>query len=96
MEAYESELATYKQLDQEMQQETDHIKKELLMIEFAKLKRPTRPASIDQKIKRLQSDIRALQQKDSQTHQKALKAAERPNLTFSGSYERLLISGKSI
>jgi len=94
MEAYEFELADYNELEQAMQQETDHIKKELLMIEFSKLKRPTPPASINQKINRLQSDIRALQQKDTQDYQKALKAAERPSLTFSGSYERLLINGK--
>ncbi len=93
-EAFYSELDNYNRLEQEMQQETDHIKKELLMIEFSKLKRPTPPASIDQKMNRLQGDIRALQQKDAQNYQKALKAAEREPLTLSGSYERLLINGK--
>ena len=95
-EAFYSELAEYNQLEQEMQQEADHIKKELLMIEFAKLKRPTPPAAIDQKISRLQSDIRALTQKDAQAYQKALTAAERPPLALSGTFEELLINGKSL
>ncbi len=93
---YERALDQYLSIQTQMQQETDHIKKELLMIELSKMKRPTPPASIDQKINRLKSDIRALQQSDAQTYQKALKAAEQAPLSFSGSYERLLINGKGV
>ena len=93
---YQSKLAEYVTAERQMQQEHDHITKELLMIEFAKLKRPTPPVSIDQKISRLQSDIRALQQKDAQTYQKAVRGGYREPLTLSGSYERLLINGKSL
>ena len=96
MEAYNAELDNYLSQEQQMQQETDHITKELLMIEFAKLKRPTPPSPIDQKISRLQSDIRALRQKDAQTYQKALRRAQREPLTLSGSYERLIINGKAL
>jgi hypothetical protein len=66
------------------------------MISFAKLKRPTPPPSIEQKIRRLQSDIRALQQKDAQTYDKAVRDGYKEPLTLSGSYERLLINGKSL
>ena len=96
LESYNDERDNYLSMEEQIKQEHNHITKELLMIEFSKLKRPTPPAPIDQKINRLQSDIRALQQKDTQDYQKALKAAERPELSFSGSYERLLINGKSL
>lgn len=96
LETYHSELANYNQKEEQMQSETDHIAKELLMIDFAKLKRPTPPTPIDYKISRLQGDIRALRQKDAQSYQKALRGAHREPLTLSGSYERLLINGKSI
>jgi len=96
LEAYNSELQEYLNKEQQIQKEHNHITKELLMIEFAKLKRPTPPKSIEQKISRLQSDIRALTQKDAQAYQKALTAAERPPLTLSGTYEELLINGKSL
>ena len=66
------------------------------MIEFAKLRRPTPPKSIEQKISRLQSEIRALHQKDAQTYDKAVRDGYREPLTLSGSYERLLINGKSL
>ncbi len=95
-EDYKSALAMYHQAEKQMQSTTDHIKKELLMMEFSKMKRPTPPDPIDQKIQRLQSDIRALQTQDQQQYQKALKDAEQAPLTFSGSYERLLINGKGV
>ena len=96
LEAYRDELNNYLTKELQIQQEHDHITKELLMIEFAELKRPTPPKSIDQKISRLQSDIRALQQKDAQTYDKAVRDSYREPLTLSGSYERLLINGKSL
>ena len=94
--AYTAELNNYLSKEQQLQEEQNHITKELLMIEFAKLKRPTPPASIEQKISRLQSDIRALQQKDAQSYDKAVRDSYREPLTLSGSYERLLINGKSL
>ena len=93
---YDAQLAEYDYAEQQMQQEQDHIRKELLMIEFATLKRPKAPASIDQQISRLQNDIRALKEKDAQTYQKAIAAAQRPDLTFSGTYEELLYNRKSL
>ena len=96
LEAYRAELNNYLNKEEQIQQEHDHITKELLMISFAKLKRPTPPKSIDQKISRLQSDIRALRQKDAHNYQTALNSAKRVPLTLSGSYERLLINGKSL
>ena len=94
--AYTAELNSYLTKEQQLQQEQNHITKELLMIEFAKLKRPTPPQSIEQKISRLQSDIRALRQKDSQTYQRAVRSAQREPLALSGSYERLIINGKAL
>jgi len=49
LEAYRAELNNYLTKEEQLQQEHDHITKELLMIEFAKLKRPTPPKSIEQK-----------------------------------------------
>lgn len=93
---YLNALDEYLMAERQMQQETDHVTKELLMIAFAKRQRPAPPTSREQKISRLQSDIRALRQRDAQMYQKALRGAQRAPLALSGSYERLLINGKSL
>ncbi len=56
-----------------MEKETDDLKKELLIIRLAKMKAPTLPKASTDKIKRLQSDIRQLQQSDD--HQYTAAAA---------------------
>jgi len=93
---YQQKLQEYQATKQEMESATDEIKKELLMIRFAKMKAPTPPKENTDKIKRLQSDIRQLQQSDDENYRTAVDAAKQAPLTFSGAYERLLINGKDI
>lgn len=93
---YDAALAVYNRTQTEMDQATDHIKKELLMIQFSKMKAPTPPDPIDQQIAALQAQIREYRKIDQQKHQKAAMDAVEAPLTFSGSYERLLINGKNL
>jgi len=93
---YTQKLQEYQDTKNQIETETDEIKKELLMIRFAKMKAPTPPKENTDKIKRLQSDIRQLQQSDDENYRTAVEAAKQAPLTFSGAYERLLINGKDI
>ena len=93
---YQSKLNHFISVEKQIDQEKDEIKKELLMIEFSNMKHPTPPDPIDQKISRIEADIRELQANDRQKHKNALRDAQTAPLTFSGSYEKLQINGKDL
>jgi len=93
---YNQALHDYKQVKDAMATEQDEIKKELLMIQFSKMKTPTPPQSNQDKIKKLESEIQQLKTEDQQKYAAALKGAEELPLTFSGSFTRLLINDKNI
>jgi inner membrane protein len=93
---YRTELNQYHYVKKQIEDETDLIKKELIMIEFNKMKAPTPPDPIEQKINTLQAQIRELHKEDQQKHEKAAKDAQTQPLSFSGSFEKLLINGKNI
>jgi len=93
---YNTALSAYENSRLQADQEQDEIKKEILMIQFSEMKAPTPPNPIDGKIAALQAQIREYRKIDQQKHDKALRDAVVVPLTFSGSYERLLIDGKNI
>jgi len=93
MADYRQQLNQYEDLKHRMEQATDHIRKELLMIEYQKAKAPTLPKSIDDKIRQLQSDIEQLNQADGNQYREQLKAAEKGPLLLSGHYVELVIEG---
>jgi len=93
MAEYRQQLLQYEDLKRRMEQATDHIQKELLMIEYQKAKAPTPPKSIDDKIRQLYSDIEQLTQADGNNYRERLKAAEHGPLLLSGHYVELVIEG---
>lgn len=90
-QTYQSELNHYNSIKAAAEQATDHIEKELLMMEFAKMKLPMVPTNVSAKVAALEADIKALQRTDYNKYATALKAAEVAPLLFSGSYEALSI-----
>lgn len=90
-QTYQSNLNHYNSIKAAAEQATDHIEKELLMMQFAKMKLPKDPASASAKVSALKAEIKALQQTDYNKYATALKAAEVAPLLFSGSYEALSI-----
>jgi len=93
---YEREKREYETLKEAMANELDEIQKELLMIQFSKAKSPTPPIDSQDKISRLESEIRQLKSEDQIKHRQATKNAEVKPLTFSGSYTRLIINGHNV
>ena len=61
---YRKQLRQYEELKLRMEQATDHIRKELLMIEYQKAKVPNLPKTTDDKVRQLYSDIEQLKQAD--------------------------------
>jgi len=53
MADYGQQLGQYEDLKLRMEQVSDHIQKELLMIEYSQAKVPTLPKSIDDKVRQL-------------------------------------------
>jgi len=93
MADYRQQLNQYKDLKHRMEQATDHIRKELLMIEYSRAKAPILPKSIDDKVRQFQSDIEQLKQADGNQYREQLKAAEHGPLLLSGHYVELVIEG---
>jgi len=93
MAEYRQQLGQYEDLKLRMEQATDHIQKELLMIEYSQAKAPTLPKSIDDKVRQLQSDMEQLKQADGNKYREQLKAAEHGPLLLSGHYVELVIEG---
>lgn len=93
---YNRALKEYNQVKDAMATEQDEIQKELLMIQFSKMKPPTPPGSNQDKISKLESEIQQQKIEDHQKYNQALKEAEDLPLTFSGSFTRLLINDKDI
>lgn len=92
---YQTELNHYNSIKAATEQATNHIEKELLMLELAKLKLPKMPTDLSAKVASLEADIRALQLDDQNKYATALKAAQVEPLLFSGSYEVLTIKNVS-
>ena len=91
---YTTALKAYQEKQQAISTETEEVKKELLMIEFTKMKLPTRPSGQQDKIDRLRMEIKALRDGDEMKYLEEVKDAEVEPLELSGSYERILINGK--
>ena len=89
--SYRQQLQSYDQAAQAMDEERDPVKKEIMMIQFNQMKAPTPPNAIEDKIKRLETEIIKIKAVDSKKHQKALREAETKPLSFSGSYQKLKI-----
>ena len=70
---------------------TDRIEKELLMIQFAQMKVPKPPKDIANSVATMQAEIRALKQADYLRYSEAQQKAVVEPLTFSGSYEKIII-----
>jgi len=90
---YRQQLNQYEDLKHRMEQATDHIQKELLMIEYSRAKAPILPKSIDDKVRQLYSDIEQLKQADGIKYREQLKVAEHGLLLLSGHYVELVIEG---
>ena len=90
---YARQLATYEDLKLRMEQATDHIQKELLMIEYQQAKAPALPIAVTDKISALESDIEQLKKADGQKYREKLEAAEEGPLLLLGHYVRLVILG---
>ena len=93
MADYRKQLLKYEDLKLRMEQATDHIQKELLMIEYGQAKAPALPKSTDDKIRQLYSDMEQLKQADGNKYREQLKAAEHGTLLLSGHYVELVIEG---
>jgi inner membrane protein len=93
---YQLDKAAYDLAKLRVEQATEEVQKELFMIEFAKMKAPTPPDPIDQKLNGIEAQIREIRKEDQQKYHKALKDAEMAPLVLSGSYERLLINGRNL
>jgi len=93
MADHRQHLLKYEDLKRRMEQATDHIRKELLMIEYQQAKAPTRPKSIDDKNRQIQSDMEQLKQADGNQYRAQLKAAEHGPLLLSGHFVELVIEG---
>ena len=87
------QLAAYEDLKLRMEQATDHIQKELLMIEYQQAKAPALPKTVADKISALESDIEQLKQSDGHKYREKVEAAEEGPLVLSGHYVRLVIIG---
>lgn len=96
MADYHQHLKAYEDLQNQMDSESDAVKKEILMIQFSKAKAPTPPDAIDDKIKRLETQIRKTRTEDSKKYQTALRDAKTQPLSFSGSYQKLIIDDLEI
>ena len=88
---YHDELSNYNSVKTAAELATESVEKELLMIQLSKMKLPKLPADISAKVATLEAEISALQKSDRQRYTTALKDAEVAPLTFSGSYEKLVI-----
>ena len=95
MDIYQRELAAYEAMRLGTETAENNIEKEVLMIRFAKMKRPSPPDDIAFKIALLESEIESIRQADYHKYQldKLNNASE--DLYFSGSYEMLIISDYS-
>jgi len=87
MADYRQHLLKYEDLKRRMEQATDHIRKEQLMIEYSQAKSPTLPKSIDDKVRQLQNDIEQLKQAEGNQYREQMKAAEHGPLLLPGHYD---------
>ena len=96
MKEYQEAQALYDQKKAEMTVETDEVRKELLMMEFGKMKLPGEPSGYMEQISRLELEIEALLEKDQLAHKEALEKNKMLPISFSGSWERVLVNGKGL
>jgi len=96
MVEYQSAIAEYNTFKAELAATTDEVEKELMMIEFGKMKKPDVPNGYDDRIKRIQLEIRNLRSQDELGYQEKVRDAVNEELGFSGSFERVVIGGKFI
>lgn len=88
---YNNELSSFQEAKSAAELADNSIDKELLMIRFSKMKMPKPPTSIDTKVATLNAEINALKQTDQQRYRQSLEEAEVDELTFSGSFEKIII-----
>jgi len=93
---YQQELSAYNHLQSQVQTTTDYVQKEILMERFARAKQPTAPKSVEDKILDLRLRVKNYEQEDRARFQAELDKHKHTPLTFTGTYEKLLINGKDI
>ncbi|MDG2448611.1 MAG: metal-dependent hydrolase [Saprospiraceae bacterium] len=93
---YQANLKTYQEKQLLITHEQDAVTKELLMIEFAKMKPPTRPSGYQDQINKLQREIEAIKVADKFKYEEQLNKNKYLPLKLSGSYELVLINGEKI
>lgn len=93
---YQQELNTYNQLSDKMKATTAYVAKQMLMDRLDETKEPIPPKSIADKILDYNLRIKTYEQEDRLRYETALEKHQHTPLTFTGTYEKLLINGKDI
>ncbi len=93
---YQQELDQYQALRSKMETTTAYVAKQMLMEQLDATKEPTPPKSIEDKILDYKLRIKSYEQEDRLRYQTALGKQVHIPLTFTGTYEKLLINGKDI
>jgi inner membrane protein len=98
MARYQQDLLRYNNLKYLAEKEDMPVRKEMLMEEFATLKFPKMPNPIDDRIEKLNIRIRTHRDRDQQQYQARIDQQKKSHgpLTFSGTYQKLLVNGKDI